>query len=426
MSVSSARPLPSLAAWIGIDWADQHHDVALKEAGSQRVEHKRIGAKPEELKEWLAELSARFGDRRIGVCVEQGKGALIHALLEYEFLVLFPINPSSLDNFRKTFVSSGAKYDPTDAGFLLELLEKHGDRLHPWTPDDPQTRALGRLVEARRKAVDQRTQIGQRLTSELKGYFPQALDLVGQDLNAPMAGDFLRRWTTLQALKRARESTLRRFYTSHHCRSADAINERISQIRRAVPLVNDPAIIEPSVLTVRMLVDQLTALTQGIEAYEEQIDKLFAKHPDAYLFEALPGGGRAMAPRLLAAFGTDRTRFESAAQVQQYSGIAPVTVASGKSRWVHRRWAAPWFLRQTFHEFAAHSIRSSVWARAYYDQMRDRGNGHHAAVRALAYKWIRILWRCWQDRTAYDEAQYIDSLRRNGSPLVAQITALAA
>lgn len=425
MSVPPAQPLP-LAAWIGIDWADQHHDVALKEAGSQHVERKRIGAKAEDLNEWIAELRSRFGDRRIGICLEQSKGALIHALLEHEFLALFPVNPSSLDSFRKAFASSGAKNDPTDADLLLELLEKHEDRLHPWTPDDPQTRALARLVEARRKAVDQRTQVVQRLIAELKGYFPQALELVGQDLTAPMAGDFLRRWPTLQAVKRARESTVRRFYISHHCRSAAAINERIKQIRRAVPLVNDPAIVEPSALTVRMLADQLTALTDGIRAYEERIDELFAEHPDAYLFEALPGGGRAMAPRLLAAFGTDRRRFESAAQVQQYSGIAPVTVSSGKSHWVHRRWAAPRFLRQTFHEFAAHSIRKSLWARAYYDQMRSRGKGHHAAVRALAFKWIRILWRCWQSRTAYDEAHYIESLRRRGSPLVPQISALAA
>lgn len=420
MSVSSPEP-PQLAAWIGVDWADQHHDVALQESGSDAVERKRIGATPEALSEWLAELRSRFGERRVGICLEQSKGALIHALLEHEFLVLYPVNPSSLDRFRKVFATSGAKDDVTDADLLLELLQKHRDRLHPWTPDDSQTRALARLVEARRKAVDQRTQIVQRLGSELKGYFPQALDLVGGNLAAPMAGDFLRRWPTLQALKRARESTVRRFYTTHHCRSAEAINHRIQQIRTSVPLVRDRAIVEPSALTVRMLADQLSALGAGIRTYEQRIEELFAEHPDAHLFRDLPGGGSALAPRLLAAFGTDRSRYSSAAEVQQHSGIAPVTEASGKSRWVHRRWAAPKFVRQTFHEFAGHSIRTSVWARVYYDQMRRRGKDHHAAVRSLAFKWIRILWRCWQDHRPYDEAKYLEALRRRGSPLVGQI-----
>lgn len=425
MSISRTQP-PPLAAWIGIDWADQHHDVALKEAGSERVEHQRIGATPEALVEWITGLRIRFGGRPIGIALEQSKGALIHALLEHDFLVLYPINPASLDQFRKTFASSGAKGDPTDAGLILELLEKHRDRLHPWIPDDPETRALARYVEARRKAVDSRTQLVQRLGAELKGYFPQALELVGEDLASPMAGDFLRRWPTLKALKRAQEQTIRRFYTTHHCRSATAINQRIKQIRMAVPLVTDPAIVEPSALTVCMLADQLTALGQGIQAYDERIQELFAAHPDAHLFDGLPGSGEALAPRLLAAFGSDRSRFDSATRVQQYSGIAPVTEASGKSRWVHRRWAAPKFLRQTFHEFAGHSIRYSIWARAYYDQMRSRGKGHHAAVRALAFKWIRILWRCWQDRTPYNEVQYLEALRRRGSPLVAQLPILAA
>lgn len=424
MSVSDIQS--PLAAWIGIDWADQHHDVALKEAGSARVEHRRIGSTPEAVTEWLAELRLRFGGRPIGICLEQSKGALIHALLEHDFLVLYPVNPASLDQFRKVFASSGAKNDPTDAGLLLELLEKHGDRLHPWVPDDPDTRALGRYVEARRKAVNARTQLVQRLGAELKGYFPQALDLAGEDLASPMAIDFLRRWPTLKALRRAPEQTIRRFYTTHHCRSAEIINHRIKQIRSAVPLLTDPAIIEPSALTVRLLIDQLAALAEGIRAYDERIHDLFAAHPDAHLFDCLPGSGATLAPRLLAAFGSDRSRFDSAACMQQYSGIAPVTVSSGKSHWVHRRWAAPKFLRQTFHEFAGHSIRYSIWARAYYQQMRSRGKGRHAAIRALAFKWIRILWRCWQDRIPYNESQYVAALERRGSTLIQHIPQGAA
>jgi transposase len=424
--MTSVPQTDSLVACIGIDWADQHHDIALCEAGSQRIERSRIATTPEALAEWISGLRRRFDGQRIGICLEQSRGALIHALLEHDFLDLYPINPATLDRFRKAFSSSGAKSDPEDADLLLELLEKHRARLHVWKPDDADTRALARFVEARRKAVDLQTQFTQRLTAELKGYFPQALQWAGTDLTSPMACEFLCRWPSFQALKRTRESTLRRFYSTHHCRSAETIDRRLKEIRQAVPLVNDRAIVDTSVLAVRMLVNQLTPLAQSIKEYDAQIDTLFEGHPDAHLFRSLPGSGAVLAPRLLSAFGSDRSRFEDATDIQKYSGIAPVTVASGKSRSVHRRWAAPKFLRQTFHEFAGHSIRFSAWARAYYEQMRERGLEHHAAVRSLAFKWIRIIWRCWHDRTAYDEDRYVNALRQRGSPLAARLAAADA
>jgi transposase len=411
---------PHLAASIGLDWADAHHDVSLQESGSDTVERRRIAHTPEALKEWVAELRHRFGGRPVGLCVELSRGPLIHALLEYEFLVLFPVNPLSLKRFRDTFATSGAKDDPTDADLLLELLTKHRDRLRAWTPDDPKTRALGRLVQARRKTVDLRTRLTQQLRAELKGYFPQALDWTGK-LTNQLACDFLLRWPTLHSVQRARPETVRKFYYGHNCRRGDLIAKRLQEIRAAVPLTTDPAIVETSVLTVQMLARQIRLLGPSIARFEEEIDKLLADHPDAELFSSLPGAGPALAPRLLVAFGSNRERFDDAIEVQQYSGIAPVTERSGKKTWVHWRWAAPTFLRQSFHEFAGFSILYSAWARAFYDLQRERGKGHHAALRALSFKWIRILFRCWQDRTPYDETHYLRALHKRGSPLIERL-----
>lgn len=415
-----------LAAYIGLDWADDHHDVALLEAGARSIERRRVDHTPEALCTWIAELRRRFRGGRLGICLELSRGPLIYALLQHaDFLVLYPVNPKSLKRFRETFAPSGAKDDPKDAELALELLAKHRDRLKPWKPDTPETRALQRLVEARRGAVDMRTQLTQQLRATLKGYFPQAPEWAGE-LSSRMACDFLLKWTTLEAIQRSQRETVRRFYYGHGCRRGDLIEKRIGEIQAAVPLTRDPAIIETSVLTVRMLVKQLRALGPSIKHYEEEIDKRFHAHPDAELFRSLPGAGAALAPRLLAAFGTDRERFDSATTLQQYSGIAPVIVRSGKTTFVHWRWGAPTFLRQSFHEFARQSIRQSRWARAFYELQRERGKGHHAAIRSLAFKWIRILWRCWQDRTPYDEAVYIQTLRRRGSPLAWRLQPAAA
>jgi hypothetical protein len=129
------------------------------------------------------------------------------------------------------------------------------------------------------------------------------------------------------------------------------------------------------------------------------------------VFESFPGAGPVYIPRLLTAFGEDRSRWGGSVEFLCHSGIAPVTKKSGKSCLVHRRLACSNFVRQTFQEFAAQSIQSSSWARACYDRMRSRGFRHPAAVRSLAYKWIRIMYRCWMDSKPYDEEIYLASLR---------------
>ncbi len=156
----------------------------------------------------------------------------------------------------------------------------------------------------------------------------------------------------------------------------------------------------------------------AIQRFDDRIAQVFAAHADRNVFVSFPGAGAVCAPRLAAAFGTDRSRWTSAAELQAHSGIAPVTERSGKSdSGCITGWRVPKFVKQTFHEFADQSIRFSTWARAYYDQQRARGNAHHAALRALAYKWIRILFRCWKERRRYDERAYLDALRRRGSSL---------
>lgn len=409
-------PLPVLAAAIGLDWAGQHHDVALCAAGTTTVETCQIPHTPEALGAWLAELAVRFGGQLVGIALETSQGPVVNALLEAPFVVLYPVNPRSLQRFRETFAPSGAKGDAPDAQLLLALLVKHHEALRPWHPDDPATRTLRALVERRRTAVALRTQLTLQLQTALKQYFPQALDWAGDDLTRPLALAFLERWPTLAAVQRARPATLRTFYTRQRCRSAARIAARVAAIATATPLTTDPTIIEPTVRYVQLLVAQLTALGPHLAAFDSAIAAAFAAHPDAALFQELPGAGAALAPRLLVAFGTDRTRFATAADVQCLVGIAPVTVQSGRSRLVHWRWAAPTFLRQTFHEFAHHSILHCAWARAFYAAQRARGSSHHVAVRALAFKWIRILWRCWRDRTPYDDARYLRALDQRGSP----------
>ena len=421
MTTPSSVPKENLiTVYVGLDWADQQHVVCWQAAGSTQVETATVRQRPEQLQAWVAQLRSCFPEGVIAIALEQSRGPVIAALMHYDFLRLYPINPKSLARYREAFHSSGAKDDPNDAALLLDLLLKHRDRFSPWVPDDALSRQLALRVEHRRQLVDLKTALTHQLSSQLKLYFPQALDWAGE-LDSLQACDFLQRWPTLQAVQKARTTQLEKFYTAHHCRRPQLIQQRIEQIRQAQALTQDTALIAAGSAMVLALVALVRDLICRLQQWQQEISQLFAQHPDQALFASFPAAGPVFAPRLQAAFGSRRDRFASAQEVLQFSGVAPVTQRSGKFRQVHRRWARPKFVHQSFVEFAALSMPHCGWARALYQQLRARGLRHWAAIRLVAYKWIRILFRCWKDRVAYDESKYLKSLQRRNPRLWAAI-----
>ena len=416
--VESVKQEPQFAAFVGIDWADEKHAWCLQAAGSAKRESGELEHTPEAVEAWVGQLCQRFGNGPIAVAVEQSRGALVFMLSKYEPLHLFPVPPTMSASMRKALYPSGSKDDPRDADLLLDLLLLHRDKLRRLSPDTEATRRIQNLVEERRKLVDEKTAQTNRLTGDLKIYFPQMLDWF-ERLDTELVCALLERWPTLEELQKVPPRELRTFFHKHHCRDQELIERRLLAIRQAIPAIRDRAVIEAKGMVVKVIVQVIPCLVQGIADLDKKIEAAAAAHPDFFIFDSLPGAGAVLAPRLLAVFGSKRERYDSAWEVQCYSGIAPVTEKSGKMKWVHFRWACPKFLRQSFHEWAGHSIAYSVWARSYYQQLRSRGKGHHAAVRALAFKWIRVLFRCWKDGVAYDESKYLASLARRGSPLSA-------
>jgi len=418
----STGPSAAVTAYIGIDWADQKHAIALRSAAEpSKVQHQVVEQKPEALMQWIGQLEQRFGAQgKILICLEQSRGALIYHLMGYEFLELYPVNPLQLARYRETFSPGGAKDDRPDSELLCELLYCHRDRLRAWKADSALTRKLAFFNEGRREAVDQRTALSNAIKSQLKVYFPLALELLNAESSTALAADLLLRWPSLEVLQKQSAHTLRKFFYGHNCRGETKMLQRLELIQQARPLTQDSAVIEPAAFRVQLLARQLKSLLADIARYDQKIAQLFAAHPDRLLFENLPGAGAALAPRLVTAFGSDPTRWDSAQEVATLLGIAPLRRASGKNTGkkasVHFRLACPKFLRQSLHEFAGCSIRYCSWARACYETQRARGKAHHASVRALAFKWIRILFACWKQRTPYDPQRYQSALQHRGSP----------
>ena len=341
-------------AFIGIDWADTKHDICIHPSGSGQREFDRIVHNPLHIERWALSMFQRFGGP-IAVVLELSVGPLVYALQKYDFFVLFPINPSMLAKYRQAFKPSGAKDDPTDAELAVDLVLRHRERFHPLKPQSIKMRTLLHLVEKRRRLVGDRLRFSNRLTSTLKQYYPQAAQwFVHKETFIFCA--FIARWPTLKQVKRARRSTLERFFRENNLRRPRLIEERIESIKSATTLTDDPAVIEPCTLEALALVEQLRVTLELIKRFDKAIAELAPTLPDYVLFSALPGAAAVFTPRLIVAFGEDRERFRSAAELQRYAGIAPVTERSGQKSWVHWRWACPTFVRQTFVEWAAKTV----------------------------------------------------------------------
>ena len=320
------EPVTPFAALIGLDWSDAKHDICLVEAVTGTQELCVVSHTPEALNVWARALRARFGGAQVAVCLEQSRGSLIYALLKYDFLVLYPINPQTLAKFREAFTPSRAKSDPTDAEFLVELLVHHRGRLKAWTPDDEKTRTLQLLVEHRRRLVGDQTRISNRLTALLKGYFPHVLQWF-PDIRTTMVCDFLMRWSSLDHLKGVRRTTLEKFFREHHSQRTETVEKRLVAIKEAVPLTTDKAVINASVVMVKALAAQMQTTLATIKEFDSQIAELCQAHDDFDLFASLPGAGKVYASRLLVALGSNRERWHSADELLCFSGVAPVISA---------------------------------------------------------------------------------------------------
>ena len=411
------KPPATFAAFIGIDWADKKHDICLSVPGVEKRERSVLEHRPAAIRAWADELRQRFAGAPIAVSIELSQGPIVSALLEHDFFVLFPVQPTTLARYRKAFTPSRAKDDPTDAELALELLLRYPEKLTRLEPEGAPMRTLRRLVEDRRALVQDRVRITNRLTAALKAYFPQVLEWF-RDKETAVFADFVQRWPTLELAQKARKDTLAGFFRAHNVRYEATIQRRIDAIRAEQVLTTDQAVIQPMRLLVESLLLQLRAVSAGIERFDEEIARLAPTLPDYELFRSLPGAGATLAPRLLVAFGERRARFPNAAALQKYAGVAPVTERSGNKSWVHWRYSCPTFLRQTFIEWVAQTIPRSFWAEAFYRGCREPGMRHQAALRALAFKWIRILYRCWVDQVPYDETRYLKALQKRQAPLL--------
>ncbi len=224
----------------------------------------------------------------------------MYALQKHDCFVIFPVNPSTLAKYREAFQPIRAKDDPTDAELALDLILRHQERFKPLQPQSVEIRMLASLVEQRRNLVDDKIRITNRLRVALKQYYPQMLEWFDH-IDTPLFCDFLTRWPTLVQVKRARKSTLRKFFHEHNMRFEYVLERRLNAIKTATPLTLDEAVVVPHRLQALVYVEQLRVMLNAIKRFDIEIESVAKQHDDYALFTALPGAGPSLAPRLLVA-----------------------------------------------------------------------------------------------------------------------------
>jgi transposase len=400
--------------YVGIDWADQHHDVAIIDEHGKHVGKKRVAHTAEGMEELLAFLKgmgevATHPDQ-VACIIETNKGLLITALLEAG-LPVYPVNPKTLEKWRKP---SGAKTDAIDAFLLARKGRSDLDQLRRLEPDSPLVQELKQMTRDQDGLIQMQTRLLNQLTACLKAYYPVALELFSK-LHQAATLAFLQAYPTLEAAQAASPAEILAVLDTGRFPNAKAKAHAIWQQVHRPQLHADAITTRTKSRLMLALVQQLAPVVEAVAAYDQEIARLFLTHPDATLFACLPGAGKRLAPRLLAEWGDDRMRYQDASSVQALAGTSPVAFQSGNFARAHRRYACNKVLRNACHQFAWHSTRSEPWALTYYQRKRQEGKTHTVAVRALANHWVRILFAAWTTRQPYDAAIFLAAQQTHAS-----------
>ena len=391
---------------VGDDWAEDHHDVEVQDETGRRLGRARL---PEGIAgiTQLHGLIGRFlpedaAPEQVVVGIETDRGGWVAALVAAGYQV-FAVNPLQVARYRQRHVTSGAKSDAGDAHTLADMVRTDRHQLRPIAADSALAEAVKVLARAHQTLIWDRNRQLLRLRAALLEFFPAALQAF-DDLAAPDALELLAAAPDPASAARLQPSKIMAaLQRAGRHRVADKAAEL--QARLGADHLGQPSVIvDAYAATVQATVAIIGTLNAQIETLEAQVGAHFGRHPDAEIYRSQPGLGEVLAARVLGEFGDATDRYTTARSRKNYAATSPITRQSGKRKLVLARYARNNRLADALHQQAFSALRASAGARAYYDALRARGVGHHAALRQLANRLVGILHGCLRTHTCYDEA----------------------
>lgn len=413
---------------IGIDWAEEFHDIAFGTVEKGVFEQFRIDHGPAGVGA-LIERALRIepDPAEVRVVLETRHGLLVEALIDAGFTVV-PVNPDLVARRRGP---ARKKDDTEDARICCLLaLDRHAalKTLIPHGELGGELRAIGRDDE--RAARDQRRLLN-RLRADLQTTYPAALVLAGKDLGAPTVLRLLDRWPTQPELAQASREDIVAFARAGRHGWPDRFADQVNAALAAPSLPTRDYLARAKAAGIRLAAVQLLALHEARRGWQARMAELLlggrrtgrdhtVKDPDpgkafpgGDIYLSFPGLGDRLAARVAGEIGEHIIQFDNPAGLQCYAGTAPVTRRSGKSDFVvARRLAHNRYLGAAVHQWAFCSLTTSGWAREFYDAKIAAKKSHHAALRALANRWLEVLWHCLTRGTLYDEDLHVANRNR--------------
>ena len=390
--------------YVGIDWADTHHDALVLDEQGQRVGSVRVAHSTQglaNLTHFLAQIIGPEPKEQMACIIETTHGLLIAALLEAGWPV-YPVHPRPVDRHRS---ASGAKTDLIDAYLLAKTGRADFADLRRLTPDTETVAELKALTRDQDGLIQMQTRLVNQLTACLKAYYPVVLQLF-RKLHQPTSLAFLQAYPTPQAAAAATPAQLAALLKEAGHPTPEKVAATISATLGQPHLVADAVTTRTKSRLMLALVAQLQPLIAQIATYDKEIRPLFLTHEDHEIFESLPRAGKRLAPRLLAEIGADRKRYQDASSLQALGGTSPVLFQSGMYSKAHRRLGCIKPLRNALQQFAWQTTQSEPWAREYYQRKRAEGKSHTVAVRALANVWVGIIFAMWVHHQWYETATF--------------------
>jgi transposase len=401
----------ALKHFAGFDWAKDHHCVVVVDAHGEVVTLFEFQHSAEGWKDFSERVASLAG---LGVAIETSSGPAVDQLLQREFTV-FPVNPAASESYRQRKAPSGTKTDHHDAWALADALRVDGQRWKALAPSDPLSLQLRLLCKDEVALIEQRTQLVNQLQQALLEYYPAALEAF-EDWTQSFSWDFIIEFPTPEKLAKVGAHRWRKFLHTHHLWRPGSVDKRLEIFGRATGFQGSAGVVKAKSQLAVSLCKVLRTLEQQLQEYRQQIEELFKHHPDHHLFGSLPGAGDVLAPRLMAAVGTDLNRYGNELSVlQAFAGTAPISYQSGQIRKARMRWACDKFMRYTVHLWAECFWKYSPWGKVYYRKKRQEGKSHACALRCLAQRLLKILFRMILDHKPYDAELHARNQEKHGS-----------
>lgn len=395
--------------YIGIDWADDHHDVYIVDEQGTKVDSFSIKHDSEGmcfLRDKIRELSSL--KEQVLISIETPKNLLVDFLLDEGYTV-YAINPMSVARYRERYRTSGARDDSFDAMVLSNIIRTDRNQHRAIIPNSELARELKILTRDEQRLIRLKTKLLNQIQSCLKDYFPTALDLFCK-LDQGVTLDFLLKYPRAQKIS---INELKKFLKKCGYPGVDEKAKEIFEKLSAPQIFVEEFTVRAKSRMLITLVSHLKTLLPQLDEYQKEIDRLFEQHPDCKVFQSLPGAGEKNAPRLLAQIGDNRERYTDRKNLQCDAGTAPVTDKSGKTEFVRMRFACRKVFRNVVYQFSFSTLTQSAWARKFYDCQRAKGNTNTKALRSLGNKWLKIIFHMWKDGVAYDENRHLADIMRH-------------